>query len=1058
MFDENPYDKLEKKLETKIKGKQSEYDQIKAKLAETGLEYSDEDIRMLNASIKRSVLSVLGAKNDVEKAMALRKEIDELEIEKNAIYYQKDLKALSKYYKKANPVSTNIYLLASREKYEEAAEQLAANKDMVDAEFKAIIDVSIRFKRRPIHIFANYDIAQKFPDQIELIFGLSDYELEAFRQNPGAFGNKLENIATYKGYFDRFKNKKLPEEKIKKKLYVQEPEEEELIPGKIKYAYKILRQICGDDEEKKDAIVDLAEQKNGGYELYFFEVLARYKNLYGEDVEKLKQVVGSLKKIKTTWKNAAFTYAALEFLNITYKPTSIERLDTTCDAICELMKVNYDNSDFKWNEEIIHQYINTSSAYYYSKDGKRYSRAMEKYCVPEKPAREKLTIKYLQSGYPFHQDILDIYIKLGEKNENLEVDMEEFGEILANALLQKKEWYKEIFDLHQARTIRPFLPAWLQEFYGVTDQINTAALSVKLPEHFKELKIEKDDTAEKIALFKTYGEFLEEFNGTLVTTVWQLYYLLKSPADAAKRLTNIQQLNDTRAKENLETPDDLKKKIYDTKEGILLGNVSMDQYLDSGLKIAILDDMAKVSASEWKRENKPLSATLQTFKQDEPAIAATFQPNVYKSGFIPVKEFVEPLERDPALNENITRVQYAVRRFIKPETGQFFDEKEVAASLQIRIVQNLETTIQKAKLALQKGENAKGEKVEEKAKPFIQKAIDAQSNFLESIKKAQGFDELVHLLLDKKPKDIDCQAEICDIFYYLGARKQNLNDPNSWVYLMPNYIDGSKITEFINDTIFNEVVEGKSNNKKPDIALNSNEKKKLKTEFSGILKFLKEKEEQLEAYKKNAASNEKNIAVVAGRGILAELSGFYADACWTRQADILKNNPTMVGHTFVENFEEKEKSKIIGGCLSLESSITTVNPETSQEHKAKVIVARGLNPQNAYIKKYDVEMFVENFLDYLQEAGRKAKAEYIVVPLYQVGALSNRPEVIKYLSEKFKDGTRVSLDDSITFNGYEIKDACVVVRVVNQNERKEKKLPKPSNVPIENRSQWIASW
>jgi hypothetical protein len=104
-----------------------------------------------------------------------------------------------------------------------------------------------------------------------------------------------------------------------------------------------------------------------------------------------------------------------------------------------------------------------------------------------------------------------------------------------------------------------------------------------------------------------------------------------------------------------------------------------------------------------------------------------------------------------------------------------------------------------------------------------------------------------------------------------------------------------------------------------------------------------------------------------------------------------------------------------------------------------------------------VESFVENFLDYMQEIGRKTGASYIVLPLHNIGALSNRLEICEYLKKKYGGVERVSLKDDIDFNGYKIKDSCIIVRTVAK-KRTRGKVPKPSNVPVKAQDQWVGSW
>lgn len=1058
----NPFEKED----NKIAAKKAEYEEAKARLAESGLAYSDEDIRILNRSIQNGIFDVIAGKSEVEKVMHLQKKVDRLERKRYTKYgLYRAVASVFKRYFHDDDFTINIFEKACYGKAEEVRDLLQTHEHILDPLFKFIIDHWLKNSncgfRYLAFIFKNLDLVEQFPDQIDIMSQFSYYELAlvAFRQDPDFFDNNLINVLPYKEYFMMFSHKELPKEKITKALTPREwqnHDENKTNPfaqAKVRYAFKILHDICGDDYEKRQIVMELGDGNE--YSHLYFEVALKYKYLYEDDTQKLTRVVKALKKIDTTWheqatqKTLKVTSVALEYVNKKAKPQSIDELEEIVDTICLLMPKPYGKSYYAAVYGI---------GAFLGRDDKeieQFAQIIKKYCSPD-IHKQKLILTYLKNGYPFNEEIIEIFVTLGMNNENFEVDMKEFGEAYVGRLLQKPDWYQQIFEVHQYKELRQFLPQWLQDYCGVIEQTNVAALAPKIHDHFKPIA-DKVDDAQKINLFKIHGDFLSEFNGTLVPMVWHLYYLLKDPGDAAKFLSNFKDLNNLREQENIADLADLQTRIHDIKEGILLGNVDLDQYLESGFKLAILDDMAKVTASDWKRQNRPLSAIVTGFKQDEPQIQATFNPKVYKNGFIPVKEIVGQMERDPALTENVIKIQSVIKRFIQSDENVFIEEDQIVKLLIEDLAEKVDSGVRKTQIALAKGENARGEILNDKAKQFMVKSIDALRSFAEQVSDIKSLQQMIHVLLGNKPKDIDCEAEILTIFYYLGAQKQNLNNAESWVHQDPTLVDASTLDGFIRDTIFLEVVGGKSNNGKSDIPLDASEKKDLKRQFSGINNFLHQKQEEEAAYKAQATSNVKNIAVLAGRGILAELSGFYCDACWTQQANILKDNPNMVGHTMVENFEEKEKSKIIGGCLTLESSIQVAGQESSEENNAKVLLVRGLNPQNAYIKKYDVGAFVESFLDYVQEAARKAGAEYVVLPLYSTGALSNRPEINTYLATKYGNIPRVSLNDDIKFNNYAIKDACVVVRVVKENKR-QGKLPKPSNVPLDKQDQWIGSW
>lgn len=633
--------------------------------------------------------------------------------------------------------------------------------------------------------------------------------------------------------------------------------------------------------------------------------------------------------------------------------------------------------------------------------------------------------------------------------------LESISDDVLQKLYIKSDWYKQIFVIAKLVQIKKELSPEVKKILDVQGQVNIPAVTAKIDSHFEPFDFAGEDGDKKLKLLSLYADFLKDFNGVLVPVVWHLYCVLKNPALAAS-MANYNEINNIREIEHIIEIDDLRRRIKEIKEGVLLGHVDMESYKNSGLALAVLDDMARVSASDWKRANRPLNVIVGEYEEHEDDIIENFNPKIYKSGFIPVREVTEPLKRDPALTQEVLKAQKEIKRFIS-EDGSLIGESDVLVLIRDDISGKIEQAKERAERAVASGKSASGEELSDKAINFTKKSISQMEEMRGKVNGVDTLEGIVHILLSGKIVNIDIETELRAIFYYFGVRRQHLADGDSWVTSDPQLVDASKLGEFLNDTILLEVVQGKSAEEGPDVKLDKKERKLLKKEFVSLLNFLNQKQEEERVYKEKSATSVKNIAVLAGRGLLAELSGFYCDACWTGKSNILYDNPTMVGHTFVEEFENKERSRIIGGCLTLESSIQVKDQETGKETPAKVLVVRGLNPQNAYLNKYVVEDFVENFLDYVQETARKAGAEYVVLPLHTTGALSNRPQIISYLQKKYGEGERVSLNDDIDFNGYKIKDSCVVVRVVNENARKAK-LPKPSNVPVEEQDHWIGSW
>ncbi len=170
-----------------------------------------------------------------------------------------------------------------------------------------------------------------------------------------------------------------------------------------------------------------------------------------------------------------------------------------------------------------------------------------------------------------------------------------------------------------------------------------------------------------------------------------------------------------------------------------------------------------------------------------------------------------------------------------------------------------------------------------------------------------------------------------------------------------------------------------------------------------------------------------NFIFQPSRYIMGEMSGYIADACWTSQDNIIKNNGLMTPIMCVKDAEED--SEIVGTFLFFENSIN--NGE-------KVLILRGINPGNKYTSKFSCSSFCDEVMRYASKVATAKGIKYIVA-CCDSGIISNRPGVTSYFShyKKAPDESdeitlnqEVQLDIPMNFNGYNITNKCRVVKVV----------------------------
>jgi len=154
------------------------------------------------------------------------------------------------------------------------------------------------------------------------------------------------------------------------------------------------------------------------------------------------------------------------------------------------------------------------------------------------------------------------------------------------------------------------------------------------------------------------------------------------------------------------------------------------------------------------------------------------------------------------------------------------------------------------------------------------------------------------------------------------------------------------------------------------------------------------------------------------RGLLAEFSGFSADACWTQTRNIMRENPEMTAIFFVSSPDNASARRLAGATLLIE---TSVKGESA-------IIIRGVDPKQNLITQFTSKSFWQSLLNYVESICRKRKIKKILLPLHNQQALTNRPSLGGYLDVEYEAAPRVVLDKPCNFNGYGITDACVVVR------------------------------
>ncbi len=436
--------------------------------------------------------------------------------------------------------------------------------------------------------------------------------------------------------------------------------------------------------------------------------------------------------------------------------------------------------------------------------------------------------------------------------------------------------------------------------------------------------------------------------------------------------------------------------------------------ISNPLVVEILKNASNFEFSEWQR-SKDFKEILEGIKRDKEAGEIKPMPKEYESDFM----FVERLKRQEEFEfspDSEQRFKKLIDDIKKAEDyGNFYAEDYI---LQER--DRLEEKFRQ--MHEKKMPEDKREKIVQKLRYDLVRI----EGLLVEVKKIiygdfvlyseeQTRKHLLDLLIDfeirnkvKKENNFTSPA-IRQLVIYEGmqtnpvffeAIQDILNNPE---LSRDNY---SKMIEFVNHIIKEETCSR--------LALN---KKQLKRVIRNL--SVRALSEEMARLQKHESGNKVEIEIVPSRDVLAELSGYYGDACWTSRDDIMKNNPNMIGCAFVINPRGKDQ-RLAGSCLIIES---TVEGEP-------VMIMRGINPQQNVITNLSAEKFTEKFLDYMEKIAKKRGIKKILVPVHDSGALTNRPDLEDYLQNKYSEAKKVKLDEKNEFNEYNITEKCVVVREV----------------------------
>lgn len=298
--------------EKRLGGVIEKYDSAVSRLSLKGLDYSDEDIRMLSASVNTGVLGVFAADRDLNRAIAMRQRIDSMELEDPKFKFNlaKVQEELRPYFPSGDIALRIVGLIATYP--DEGVALLEENEGLLTPEEVKIMRRLLKFGMDNSYshglvelrdLLQYPELLEEFPSDEDFgkLWRIVSYEgiyaLEAFCQDPDFFDNDLDilrrnkdvltSVAKIPNWIQRTKRaftKDLnlfdDDDKYRQKNFVAE---------KADRALEVMRRITGGKHDWIEMVDEIGCYVSGTYLL-----LANLSTIYGDDEAKFRKVCSLL--------------------------------------------------------------------------------------------------------------------------------------------------------------------------------------------------------------------------------------------------------------------------------------------------------------------------------------------------------------------------------------------------------------------------------------------------------------------------------------------------------------------------------------------------------------------------------------------------------------------------------------------------------------------------------------------------------------------------------------------------------------------------------------------
>ena len=174
-------------------------------------------------------------------------------------------------------------------------------------------------------------------------------------------------------------------------------------------------------------------------------------------------------------------------------------------------------------------------------------------------------------------------------------------------------------------------------------------------------------------------------------------------------------------------------------------------------------------------------------------------------------------------------------------------------------------------------------------------------------------------------------------------------------------------------------------------------------------------EEAMQRYQQQAdRTGTTKLQFIPTRGLLMEMSGQIADACWADQYQSIAETLPNFTAVIMKARPGQANERVVGAGMLIETEDTATGE--------KVLLMRGLNPTENYIHKVDVGDFYQAATDYVRQQAQAIGAKpAIVIDNHTGGAATTRPTLFGYMSAERRELQRIPVPfEDTEFNGYNV--------------------------------------